>query len=96
MIEKQIRINTSSQTLRTSCHFKKNIHGQLNEYQCLQIIELRKDPVGNDRRIRATLRKAKCTPVDSNSSVMQDDIRHLMQENARYKQLLEEVSLDVQ
>ncbi|KAK2193416.1 hypothetical protein NP493_13g08014 [Ridgeia piscesae] len=61
-----------------------------------KIIELRKDPVGNDRRIRATLRKAKCTPVDSNSSVMQDDIRHLMQENARYKQLLEEKKLKVQ
>ncbi|KAI0215382.1 Gamma-aminobutyric acid type B receptor subunit 2 [Lamellibrachia satsuma] len=57
-----------------------------------KIIELRKDPVGSDRRIRATLRKTKCAAVDSNSSVMQDDIRHLMQENARYKQILEEVS----
>ena len=57
---------------------------------CIQIIELRKDPVGDDKRIRATFRRSqKAEPSNNDTS---QKIKKLADEVYRRRQVLDNVS----
>ena len=62
-----------------------------NHYNVIQLIELRRYPKGDEKRMRATLRKA--TKKVTTDSDLQQKIRHLGEDNYRYRQMLESVSI---
>ena len=58
--------------------------------QILQVIQIKRDPKGIETRIRATLKKEKFT--QNSGTDVQKKIRQLIEENTRYKHILEIVS----
>lgn len=58
----------------------------------IQVVELQRDPEGEDKRVRATLKKP--SKRDKNgASDLHDRVKILSDENIRYKDILEEVSI---
>ena len=56
------------------------------------MVQLKRDPKGEEKRIRATLKKNLRTCEDPVTSDVATRITYLSQENYRYRQILENVS----
>ena len=57
----------------------------------IQVVELKRTPKGDDRRMRATLKKATLKTDSNTGSELHQKIRVLADENFKYSQLLERV-----
>jgi hypothetical protein len=66
------------------------LRGMLMSTCMSQVVQLKRDPNGEEKRIRATLRKNMLRREDT--SEMATQITLLSQENSRYRQIFDSVS----
>ena len=62
-----------------------------DRYAILQIITIKKDPKGEERRVRATLKKLSKKDSDTYND-MQQNLKNLLDQNVRLRKIFEEVS----